>query len=293
MINFDKIIGKNFRGVVSISENGKSVYKKSFGYADLPNERPNKVDTKFGTASAGKAFVATGIMKLIKDNKLTLESCIGDLLDFNSKTISGEITVKQLLNHTSGIPDYFDESVMDEYAELWVDIPNYRIRTSTDLLPLFINKPMMYKPGEKFQYNNSGYVILGLIIEKVTGIKFDEYLSKIIFEPCGMKNTGYYELDRLPGNCANAYIYNEAKGDYYKLCGQAFWSFMSGEEDFYIEIIEPLGYKAKEKNEDFNIEYAKVINKFSREFLNTYFLEDGSIDWVKIVMLNSENKSKI
>ena len=82
-------------------------------------------------------------------------------------------------------------------------------------------------------------------------------------------------------------------GDYYKLCGQAFWEFISKEEDFYLSIIEPLGYKAKEKNEDFDTEYAKVINKFSREFLNTYFLEDGSIDWVKIVKLNSENKLKI
>jgi len=79
-------------------------------------------------------------------------------------------------------------------------------------------------------------------------------------------------------------------GDYYKLCGQAFWQFLSREEDFYLSIIEPLGFKAKEKNENFNEEYAKVINKFSREFLNTYFLEDGSIDWVKIVKLNSENK---
>lgn len=85
----------------------------------------------------------------------------------------------------------------------------------------------------------------------------------------------------------------KSAGDYYKLCGQAFWEFISGEEDFYISIIEPLGYKAKEKNEDFNTEYAKVINKFNREFLNTYFLNDGSIDWVKIVKLNSENKLKI
>ncbi|MCL2772094.1 MAG: hypothetical protein FWD71_01985 [Oscillospiraceae bacterium] len=83
------------------------------------------------------------------------------------------------------------------------------------------------------------------------------------------------------------------KGDYYKLCGQAFWEFISDDSDFYLSIIEPLGYKAKERNEDFNIEYAKVINKFSREFLNTYFLDDGSIDWIKIVKLNSENKLKI
>ena len=85
----------------------------------------------------------------------------------------------------------------------------------------------------------------------------------------------------------------KSNGDYYKLCGQAFWEFISGDENFYIDIIEPLGYKAKEQNENFNKEYLKAINKFSREFLNTYFLEDGSIDWVKIAKLNSENRLKI
>ena len=96
----------------------------------------------------------------------------------------------QLLNHTSGIPDYFNESIMEEYADLWQNFPNYKIRKSMDLLPLFINKPMMYKAGEKFQYNNSGFVVLGLIIEKITGLLFDEYLNEIIFLPCGMNNTG-------------------------------------------------------------------------------------------------------
>ena len=84
----------------------------------------------------------------------------------------------------------------------------------------------------------------------------------------------------------------KSNGDYYKLCGQAFWEFISGEENFYLSIIEPLGYKVKEKNEDFAKDYAKVINKFCREFLNEYFSEDGSIDWIKIVKLNSENKLK-
>jgi len=86
----------------------------------------------------------------------------------------------------------------------------------------------------------------------------------------------------------------KSAGDYYKLCGQDFWRFISGEEDFYLSIIKPLGYKAKQRNEDFDREYAKVINKFSLEFLNTYFLEDGSIDWIKILKLNSEsNESKL
>jgi len=84
-----------------------------------------------------------------------------------------------------------------------------------DLLPLFINKPMMYKPGEKFQYNNSGYVILGIIIERITGLLFDDYLLENIFQPCEMENTGYYELDRLPAKCANSYILDKNRNEYY------------------------------------------------------------------------------
>ncbi len=211
----EEVIGNDFSGVISISKAGKSVFKKAYGYADLPNKRLNNIKTKFGTASAGKAFVATAIIKLIEDGRLSLESKIGELLDFDLKDICKTITIAQLLNHTSGIPDYCDESVVKEYAELWVDFPNYRIRSSSDIIPLFINKPMMHEPGERFQYNNTGYVVLGLVIEKVTGIPFDSFLSKVIFTPCEMKNTGYYELDRLPENCANAYILDKKNNDYY------------------------------------------------------------------------------
>jgi len=208
------MLEKDFTGVVSVVQNGDVVFQEPFGYADLPNEIPNEMDTKFPTASAGKAFVAVGIMKLIENGKLSFDSRLGDLVNFGLKAIDPNITVRQLLNHTSGIPDYFDESVLDEYEELWIDYPNYKIRTSADLIPLFIDKPMMYKPGEKFQYNNTGYVVLGLIIESLTGKPFDKYLEEEVFQPLGMTKTGYYELDRLPAKCANAYIYDESRGDY-------------------------------------------------------------------------------
>ena len=135
-------------------------------------------------------------------------------LDFDLKEIDPQITIRQLLNHTSGIPDYFDETVMHEYEDLWKDFPNYRIRKSADIIPLFINKPMMYPRGQSFQYNNTGYVVLGLVIEAVVKMPFDEYLRKVIFEPCAMVNTGYYELDRLPAKCAFSYIYDDEKNDY-------------------------------------------------------------------------------
>lgn len=208
-------ISPSFRGCISVRKNGEPILRVGQGMRDLANDLPNTLDTRFPTASAGKAFVATAILRLVEQGRLTLDAELGGLVDFDLNAIDPRITVRQLLNHTSGIPDYFDESVMEDYDALWVDFPNYKIRTSADLLPLFIHKPMMYPRGERFQYNNSGYVMLGLIIEAVTGMPFDAYLNKAVFEPCGMARTGYYELDRLPSNCANAYIWDAARGEYY------------------------------------------------------------------------------
>lgn len=88
------------------------------------------------------------------------------------------------------------------------------LRKNSDLLPLFINKPMMYPRGEKFQYNNSGYVMLALIIEALTGMPFDKYLKENVFDICGMNSTGYFELDKLPSKCAANYIFCPETNDY-------------------------------------------------------------------------------
>lgn len=206
-MNIKEKIDRNFRGNVYIVQDNEVLCENVTGFADLANEVPNSLETKFASASAGKVFVAVGILQLIEQGKIKFDDTLGKLLDINLHNIDADVTVEQLLNHTSGVPDYFDESVMDEYEELWVDYPNYKIRHNSDLLPLFISKPMMYPKGEKFQYNNSGYVLLAMIIEKVTGMYFDQYLKTNIFDVCEMNSTGYYELDRLPAKCANHYIY--------------------------------------------------------------------------------------
>jgi CubicO group peptidase (beta-lactamase class C family) len=214
-LNIEELVGQDFSGVISVRKDKEIIAQNSYGYADINNKIPNEIETKFATASAGKVFVAVGILQLIENGKLNFDDTIGNILDFDLKSIDRGITIRQLLNHTSGIPDYFDESTMKEYAELWQNFPNYKIRKSMDIVPLFIDKPMMYKAGEKFQYNNTGFVVLGIIIEKITGMLFDDYLLKNIFHPCGMINTGYYELDRLPAKCANSYIYDENRKDHY------------------------------------------------------------------------------
>lgn len=212
---FEQYISDDFQGCIFITDHSEVIHSKSYGYADLSNQIPNTRETKFATASAGKVFVAVGILQLIEQGQLKFDDTIGDILPIEWKEIDKTITVKELLTHRSGIPDYFDESVMEDYDELWREYPNYKIRTSADLYPLFIDKPMMYKRGERFQYNNTGFVVLGLIIEAVTKQPFDEYLQKNIFDMANMDATGYYELDRLPAKCANNYIYDKKWKMYY------------------------------------------------------------------------------
>lgn len=215
MRNWKEIDLDDFSGCISIKKKDITIFESAYGYSDLSNKVSNTIDTKFATASAGKVFVAVAILQLVEKGDLSLSDTIGNLLKFDLHDIDPDITVEQLLTHTSGIPDYFDESIMEEYNELWKDYPNYKIRTSKDLLPLFITKPMMYPRGEKFQYNNTGFVVLGLIIEAITNMPFDEYLKKNIFNISHMYSTGYYELDRLPAKCANNYIFDKDRKEYY------------------------------------------------------------------------------
>lgn len=210
---YEELIAPSFRGVAYVLRNDEVVLEYAGGCRDYANELPNTIDTKFASASAGKVFVAVGILQLIGKGKLRFEDTIGELIRIDWKDIDPGITVEQLLQHTSGIPDYFDETVMEEYEELWVDYPNYKIRQNDDLLPLFIDKPMMYPKGTKFQYNNTGYVVLAMIIERLTRQPFDEYLRENVFEPCNMSGTGYYELDRLPAKCAVNYVWCNSAED--------------------------------------------------------------------------------
>ncbi|MBO5281562.1 MAG: beta-lactamase family protein [Lachnospiraceae bacterium] len=213
-MDIENKLQKDFRGAELIVKNGEILFQRITGYRDLANEIPNTLETRFASASAGKVFVAVGILQLIERGELHFEDTLGELLDIDLQKIDPMVTVEQLLTHTSGVPDYFDESIMEEYEELWTDFPNYKIRHNADLLPLFIHREMMYPRGERFQYNNTGYVLLAMILEKITGMEFDEYLGKNVFEVCGMQKTGYNELDRLPAGCAGSYIYNEATDDY-------------------------------------------------------------------------------
>ncbi|MGX7201934.1 serine hydrolase [Enterococcus plantarum] len=214
-MNLKQSIPSDFSGFVNVTSNNESLLFEAFGYRDLPNKLKNTVDTAFGTASGSKTFVAVAIMKLIEEKKIGIDQPINQIISKKMPNIDPNVTVHQLLNHTSGIGDYYDEEELNDYAELWEDYPNYKIRKNSALLPLFIDKKMVDTPGKKFQYNNTGYVLLATIIEELTRQNFDSYLKQVIFDPAGMTSTGYFALDRLPANTANAYIYDEESKEYY------------------------------------------------------------------------------
>ena len=134
---------KEFRGNAYIVKAGEVLLNYSGGFADIANEIPNTFETRFASASMGKTFIAVGILQLIEEEKLRFEDTIGVILAFDLKQIDPDVTVRQLLNHTSGVPDYFDEAGMDDYEALWNDYPNYRIRHNKDMLPTAICCPCL------------------------------------------------------------------------------------------------------------------------------------------------------
>ncbi|MGG7078305.1 serine hydrolase domain-containing protein [Clostridium sardiniense] len=200
---------KDFSGVVSIRCKDKDVYNEAFGFADLNNERKNNKDTRFGIASGAKIFTSISICKLIEEGKLSFESLLIDILGYEFNNFNKEVKIKHLLTHTSGIPDYFDEEVMSDFSELWIENPMYLLREPKDFIPLLKKGRTMFKPGDKFHYNNGAFIVLGLVVEKVSGKSFVDFVQENIFDIANMKDSGYFAMDNLPKNSAYGYLENK------------------------------------------------------------------------------------
>ncbi|WP_207751250.1 serine hydrolase domain-containing protein [Anaeromonas frigoriresistens] len=196
----------DFSGVISIKEKENILLHEAFGYADRNHKVSNKLDTKIGIASGCKIFTSIAICQLIEEGKLSFDTKIKDCLDIKFSNFDDDITIEHLLTHSSGIIDYFDEETMEDYSDLWKDRPMYNMRELKDFLSMIQNNGMEFNPGEKFKYNNAGFIVLGLIVENITGIKFKEYIKKYIFSPLKMDDTGYFAFDKLPFNTAYGYM---------------------------------------------------------------------------------------
>ena len=210
-VEFAKMINraadaKSFSGVVSIGQQGAKLYEKAFGYADRSNKLENEVDTRFGIASGTKFLTALAIGKLIDAKKLSFLTKLKDCIEHQFPNYSAEITIRHLLNHTSGIPDYYDEEKITDFENFALSVPTYALKNLRDYLPAFPDEPMKFAPGTRFSYCNGGFILLGLVIEKITGMSYQDYVTQEILQPIGMGQSGFFWLNKLPEKTALGYM---------------------------------------------------------------------------------------
>jgi CubicO group peptidase (beta-lactamase class C family) len=186
-----------FSGSLLVAKDGKPVLTRAWGLADVAAKAPNTIDTKFNIGSINKFFTKTAIAQLAEAGKLSIDDTVRKQFPDYPSAVADRITIRQLIEHRSGLGDIFG----DRYDAL----PPSRLRELKDFLPLFVDEPLQFEPGAKQSYSNAGYIVLGLIIERVTGEKYRDYVQKHIFIPADMKDTGFYTIDEKVANRATGY----------------------------------------------------------------------------------------
>lgn len=181
---------------VGIVKDGRLVLARGYGFADLENEVPATAETVYRLGSITKQFTATAIMQLVEQDKLSLDDQLTMYLS-DYPVGDRKVTIHQLLNHTSGIKSY--TGLRDFFKVARLD------HTHDELLAMFKNQPFDFEPGTRWRYNNSGYYLLGMIIEKVSGQSYENYLDDHIFKPLGMTATRYGHLRPLIRHRAMGY----------------------------------------------------------------------------------------
>ncbi len=189
-----------FSGTILVAQDGKVIYAGAFGEANKDHRVPNRLETRYNIGSIGKTITAVAVMQIVQEGKLRLsdplEKFFPDFPFDEKKTI----TIHHLLTHTSGLGDYLEHK--DYRAR------NAALRTTGDLLPLIYDEKPAFAAGERYQYSNSGMVLLGGIVEKVSGQSYPEYIRRRIFEPCGMTASGIVFEDEVLPDRATGYTQN-------------------------------------------------------------------------------------
>ena len=195
----------NFSGVCLLKRENELVFEKAYGFANRAFRVPNRADTRFDTASVTKIFTAAAVLQLAEQGRLGLSDRITALVDLSGTKIPEDVTIEQLLNHTSGIADDADEVAGESYAALFADSPNYVIRECRDFLKNFAWKEPVFPAGTAARYCNCSYVLLGMAVEAVSGENYRDYYRKHIFEPAGMTRTAFLSMEEVNENTAEGY----------------------------------------------------------------------------------------
>ena len=194
------LINKNvFSGTLLIAKGDEILLTSVGGEASKRFHVPNNIDTKFNLGSMNKMFTATSIMQLVEKGLLSLDDPIGKYVDESwlPEEITAKITIHHLLTHTSGLGSYFNETYMNGSRE--------RFRYVGDFKPLVNGEKPAFEPGKRFQYSNTGMLLLGVVIESVTGSSYFDYIRKNIYKPADMTDSDSYEMDYPVENLAIGY----------------------------------------------------------------------------------------
>jgi CubicO group peptidase (beta-lactamase class C family) len=199
----DELVNKyheygQFSGAVLIAEGGDVIYKKGIGYANAEWKIPNEPDVKYRLGSITKQFTSMLIMQLVEKGKINLDGKLSEYLPYYRKDVGDKVTIHQLLTHTSGIPDYTESS----------DFMSNEIRnplSAKALVEKYCSGDLEFEPGTQWKYDNSGYVILGAVIEQVTDKHYETVLKENILEPLGMNSTGYDHNEEIIEKRASGY----------------------------------------------------------------------------------------
>jgi D-alanyl-D-alanine carboxypeptidase len=171
-----------FSGAVLIAKNGRLIFRQAYGLADRERRIPNTVNTRFRIGSMNKMFTAVAIMQLVEARKVELSAPVGEYLtDYPNKDVATKVTIRQLLTHTGGTGDIFGPDF---------DAHRDELRTLSDYVGLYGRRGLDFDPGSRWAYSNYGFILLGSVIEEVTGQSYYDYVSTHIFEPAGMTRTG-------------------------------------------------------------------------------------------------------
>lgn len=174
-----------FNGVVHVARKNVILYKKAFGYKNLESKIPLVTTDRFQIGSNTKQFVAAALLKLQEEGRLDLNDSVIQYLPQYKDKIRADITIKDVLNHTSGITNFTDRK------EFWENVEPEKFLTLDDLIEFTLNYPLDFEPRSKWKYSNSGYIIAGKILEVLTGESWDQYIKKAFLIPMNMNDTGY------------------------------------------------------------------------------------------------------
>jgi D-alanyl-D-alanine carboxypeptidase len=195
---FDSLATENkLSGAVLVAKDGVTIASKAAGIANKATGAPIVLNTKFNLGSLNKMFTAVAIAQLAQAGRLSFTDTISrHLAAYPNKEVADKVTIHQLLTHTSGMGLYWNEKFMAQRE---------RLTTVAAHLPLFTSDPLSFPPGDKFQYSNSGYMVLGAIIEKLSGQDYYSYVQEHVYKPAGMSETGFYEPGQETPNLAIGY----------------------------------------------------------------------------------------